>query len=339
MNPLEQLRGEPMVICERCQMKVPERLATFGIGVRGGDAAWCAACKTPEGAEGQGKRAEVIELRKAHLLRGQPGVTHIIEGVSHQVRPAGASAPAPPQPEPVKWFPVTPAMTTTQAEMSGPSPKQIPWSVAEKAYSVYQARYGGQSLERVAERGGWYAKELDDLFPGWREESSEITALREGLAAAEAREREADFEITVLRRALGEDSDELQREVTRRREAFRHVLVRAEAAEAHLADLRAVCGEAYQACGALDAPVRVLDNLSAAAAGKPLPHATMLPVLDRESALADLRGQAQALRDDLHVEGTIIDSFNATMGTGYRVAAERLSALLAALPDHHKERA
>lgn len=42
--------------------------------------------------------------------------------------------------------------------------------------------------------------------------------------------------------------------------------------------LRAVCAEAYQLAGALDAPVEALDNLSAAANGNPLPHETFLPV-------------------------------------------------------------
>jgi len=83
-----------------------------------------------------------------------------------------------------RWFPVTPPQTTEQAKRAGPSPLRIPWSVAEKAYSVYAAQYGrNQSLERVAERGGFYATELDDLYPGWREEASEITALRQVLAA------------------------------------------------------------------------------------------------------------------------------------------------------------
>lgn len=46
----------------------------------------------------------------------------------------------------------------------------IPWSVAEDAYVAYAARYGdSQSLERLAERGGFGLGELDELVPGWRE--------------------------------------------------------------------------------------------------------------------------------------------------------------------------
>ena len=86
-----------------------------------------------------------------------------------------------------RWFPVTLPTTSKQAERSGPSPTRIPWSTAEKAYSVYAGRYGrGQSIERIAERGGFYAEELDDLFPGWREEASEIAELRQQLAALHA---------------------------------------------------------------------------------------------------------------------------------------------------------
>ena len=41
----------------------------------------------------------------------------------------------------------------------------IPWWLAEKAYARYVARYGrGQSLERLAERGGFGRQELLDLL-------------------------------------------------------------------------------------------------------------------------------------------------------------------------------
>lgn len=60
-----------------------------------------------------------------------------------------------------------------------PHPTRIPWSVADRAYSVYAARHGrSQSLERLAERGGFGPSEMDDYLPGWRDECSEIVALR-----------------------------------------------------------------------------------------------------------------------------------------------------------------
>jgi len=46
----------------------------------------------------------------------------------------------------------------------------IPWPVAELAYDVYSSRFGtSQTLERLAERGGFGACEMDALLPGWRD--------------------------------------------------------------------------------------------------------------------------------------------------------------------------
>lgn len=63
-------------------------------------------------------------------------------------------------------------------------------------------------------------------------------------------------------------------------------------AEAERDQLRAVCAEAYQLAGMLDAPVEALDNLIAAANGEPLPHETFLPV-----AVPDVAEQRDALLD------------------------------------------
>jgi hypothetical protein len=58
-------------------------------------------------------------------------------------------------------------------------PLRIPWNVAELAYSVYRSKYGSsQSLERLAERGGFYPSEMDEFLPDWRERSSEEERLR-----------------------------------------------------------------------------------------------------------------------------------------------------------------
>lgn len=49
------------------------------------------------------------------------------------------------------------------------APDTIPWPVAEAAYVKYARRYGqSQSLERLADRGGFGAGELDGLLPDWR---------------------------------------------------------------------------------------------------------------------------------------------------------------------------
>lgn len=60
-----------------------------------------------------------------------------------------------------------------------PYPFQIPWNVAEMAYCVYASRYGiDQSLERLAQRGGFHPGEMDEFYPNWREETSEMNKLR-----------------------------------------------------------------------------------------------------------------------------------------------------------------
>lgn len=50
-----------------------------------------------------------------------------------------------------------------------PGPAWIPWAVAEMAYQSYAAKFGtSQSLERLAERGGFSWSEMDLLLPSWR---------------------------------------------------------------------------------------------------------------------------------------------------------------------------
>jgi hypothetical protein len=59
-----------------------------------------------------------------------------------------------------------------------PGPSQISWKLAEKAYSAYTARFGrGQTLERLADRGGFWANELDVFIPDWRREASQVKKL------------------------------------------------------------------------------------------------------------------------------------------------------------------
>ena len=93
-----------------------------------------------------------------------------------------------------------------------PFPTQVPWSVAEKAWSTYQAQYGtGQSLERMAERGGFSPGEMDMFHPKWREECEEIPRLKTALSALLKRYKEVHPEMvphwpewTEARKALGE---------------------------------------------------------------------------------------------------------------------------------------
>lgn len=64
----------------------------------------------------------------------------------------------------------------------------VPWSIAEEAYMVYAARYGNrQSLERLAERGGFSEGELDELRPGWRPVARELDELRAAIRTGTGR--------------------------------------------------------------------------------------------------------------------------------------------------------
>lgn len=63
----QQPIGEPIVTCEKCQMRVAETLATFVIGVRGGDAFRCAACLPIAGETGRLAKAEIVRQRKEKL--------------------------------------------------------------------------------------------------------------------------------------------------------------------------------------------------------------------------------------------------------------------------------
>lgn len=50
---------------------------------------------------------------------------------------------------------MTDRMFPIQARRGTSEPREIPWTDAAIAYSAYHAMYPGQSLERLAERGGF----------------------------------------------------------------------------------------------------------------------------------------------------------------------------------------
>jgi len=51
----------------------------------------------------------------------------------------------------------------------------IPYVLAEEAYAAYSKKYGSQqTLTRMGERGGFYAEELDEFIPGWRDRAIAI---------------------------------------------------------------------------------------------------------------------------------------------------------------------
>jgi len=62
-----------------------------------------------------------------------------------------------------KWFPIQGETIGRTRRASG----RVPWGVAAKAYESYARRYGAsQSLERLAERGGFGWSELAWLLAG-----------------------------------------------------------------------------------------------------------------------------------------------------------------------------
>jgi hypothetical protein len=65
----------------------------------------------------------------------------------------------------------------------------VPWVIAERAWVAYAERCGrSQSCERIAERGGFSAGEMDMFYPEWRSEVSlaaECADLRRQLGEAQ----------------------------------------------------------------------------------------------------------------------------------------------------------
>jgi Protein involved in chromosome segregation, interacts with SMC proteins len=86
------------------------------------------------------------------------------------------------------------------------------------------------------------AQEAEDKLAALQQERDELNAdlgiVRIGRAKAQQERDEARQLNAIYARALGEDSEELRNEVTRRREAFLNVLTRSEAAESSLTVLR-----------------------------------------------------------------------------------------------------
>jgi hypothetical protein len=78
--------------------------------------------------------------------------------------------------------------------IQGPtSHRRIPWWLAEEAFAVYSSRYGmSQSLERLAERGGFGAEEMDLFVPGWRDRIDRVKRLEASVAALTERARRVE---------------------------------------------------------------------------------------------------------------------------------------------------
>lgn len=83
---------------------------------------------------------------------------------------------------------------------AAPHPTQIPWPIAELAYSVYSARYGrDQSLDRLARRGGFGPNEMDIFLPDWRDRCDKILQLTRAVK---------DLRLLCVRTARAKDDDQ-----------------------------------------------------------------------------------------------------------------------------------
>lgn len=137
-----------------------------------------------------------------------------IESLQRRLKREAEQQPAPEPPPPLAAMRVDERTFPIQSERGAKGhPLRVPWSLAEKAYSVYSARYGrSQSLERLAERGGFGPSEMDEFTPGWRDECSEIKRLladRAEMVRELARMREALTRIGAWPKRYGEDVDRI----------------------------------------------------------------------------------------------------------------------------------
>lgn len=63
----------------------------------------------------------------------------------------------------IRFFPL-------QVTRGSSGPLAIPWAIADEAWKAYHQRWrNDQSVESIAERGGFGWSEMDTLLPGWRE--------------------------------------------------------------------------------------------------------------------------------------------------------------------------
>jgi hypothetical protein len=78
-------------------------------------------------------------------------------------------------------------------------PVSVPWEVADRAWAAYSALYGrGQSVERLAQRGGFSWGEMDSLFPGWRQATDEWVQLRAELATVRGVSDALEKQVALL---------------------------------------------------------------------------------------------------------------------------------------------
>lgn len=112
--------------------------------------------------------------------------------------------------EEVKSFPLQ------RDRESKPGPVSIPWAIAEEAYQAYAQRFGtSQSLERLAERGGFAWGEMDLFLPGWRERVDLLTSLRQEVELLDAEVKRQSYALRFgsTDEVKNERADELESQV------------------------------------------------------------------------------------------------------------------------------
>lgn len=190
-----------------------------------------------------------------------------------------------------KSFPLQPAR---RGYPGAAAPLSISWSVAEKAYGAYASRYGrGQSLERLAERGGFGVEEMDKLYPPWREEVCEIIALRKQLA-----ERlPSPDDLTFAR------FSKINRERCESKEGFNHKLDSWSESDW----MTALVGEVGEAANVVKKLNRVRDGITGNKATEAELRAQLRQELGDVFVYLDLMAQALGF----HIADAAVEVFNA----------------------------
>lgn len=130
---------------------------------------------------------------------GKDGSFYAIEGVIERVLRADAG----------KMFPLQAALLRSDPVKTGP--RRIPWAIAEEAYAEYSRRYGmSQSLERLAERGGFGWGEMDEFLPGWRDRVGIVVELNAHIIQLEIARGEMAEGVLEIAKAIGMSEDEFE---------------------------------------------------------------------------------------------------------------------------------
>jgi len=103
-------------------------------------------------------------------------------------------------------------LQVTRDQRTKPGPTSVPWAVAERAWAAYSQQYSrDQSVERLAERGGFSWGEMDMYLPGWREATDAWKQLESALSEARASLECKKTEVLVLEGERDRQAADLQK--------------------------------------------------------------------------------------------------------------------------------